>query len=195
MFLETLCIENNVVKNQEAHWQRIQKTAAHFGFRPPKTPDILRKMPTNLASTKTKCSIIYKEEINKITFTPYIPKRVNSLKLVEAPHICYRFKYADRDMLNQLRSLKSEYSEVLITQNGCITDTTYSNVACKRGDTYFTPDTYLLNGTKRQWLIQQGILHEVRITKENLHSYDAVILINAMLDLEDGIVIPTKNIY
>lgn len=195
MFLETLCIENNIVKNQEAHWRRMHKTAAHFGFRPPKIPDIIRMMPTNAVSTKTKCSIIYKEEINKITFTPYIPKRIISLKLVEAPHIRYRFKYADREMLNRLHSQKSDCDEVLITQNERVTDTTYSNIACKRGDTYFTPDTYLLNGTKRQWLIQQGILHETHITKENLHTYDAVILINAMLDLEDGIEIPTKNIF
>ena len=50
---------------------------------------------------------------------------------------------------------------------------------------FFTPDTPLLEGTKRQKLLGNKIIIETAISLENLHTFDKVYLINAMLDIED----------
>ena len=126
--------------------------------------------------------IVYHTKINEITFEQYTPKVIKSLKLVEAsPH--YSFKFSDRTELNALLSQKGDADEILIVRNGCITDTSFSNVVFKKGNDFFTPDTYILNGTKRQLLLQKGIIREKRITVENMHKFEEIILINAMLPL------------
>lgn len=88
-------------------------------------------------------------------------------------------------MFERSAPFKGEADDVLIVKNGCITDTTFSNVALFDGTQWCTPDTYLLNGTCRQRLIQDGLLVEKRIGPKDLSDYKYIRPINAMLDLED----------
>ena len=143
---------------------------------------------------KVKCRILYRESVQDITFEKYQPKRIQSLKLVEATPR-YGYKYADREELTRLLTRKGEADEILVTCKGLITDTTFSNVVFRQGEHYFTPDSWLLNGTKRQKLLREGRIIEKRITRETLHEYDSVSLINAMLDIEDTIPVPVSSIF
>ncbi|MDR0331976.1 MAG: aminotransferase class IV [Dysgonamonadaceae bacterium] len=182
MFLETICIQNGIVYNLQRHVARMQETAAHFGFVVPRLPELETLMPKEFSDERVKCRIIYHAKIDEITFEKYIPKIVKSFKLVEAsPN--YSFKFSDRTELNSLLSQKGDYDEILIARNGCITDTSFSNVVFRRGNDFFTPDTYVLNGTKRQLLLREGIIREKRITVENMNEFEEIILINAMLPL------------
>lgn len=70
----------------------------------------------------------------------------------------------------------------------------YSNVALFDGFGYVTPSTFLLNGTKRQSLIAQGILKEKDIPVNELSQYRSLHLINAMIGLEDSIAIDISMI-
>ena len=79
-------------------------------------------------------------------------------------------------------------------RNGAITDTSYSNVAFFDGQKYVTPDTYLLNGTRRQYLLGEGLLMQRRITPSELCRFERVVLINAMLGLEDDLSVPIGQI-
>lgn len=195
MFLETICIDKGVVLNVEGHKQRMAETALHFGFTAPKLRDLVASMSEDLLMERVKCSITYRERITKMTFTAYRPKVVRTLKVVEAEGIDYSYKLADRSNLETLLGQRGGYDELLLTQNGFITDTTYSNVVFEREGAYFTPTTYLLNGTKRRQLLQQGVIKEVPITIRDLHLYEKVYLINAMLDLSDGVALSTSHIY
>ena len=194
MFLETICIKNGVVQQLEAHISRMKQTAAHFGFAAPALPYLELVLPESLLNTNVKCRIEYKETIRNLEFEAYQPKNIRSLMLLNAEHIDYRFKYSDRTKLNALHSKKENCSEVLIVCNGCITDTTYSNVVFRKGSQLFTPDTYLLNGTKRQKLLRESIIQEARITVDNLMEFDHVYLINSMLDVEDGVGVAVKDV-
>lgn len=185
MFLETICIQNGVAQNMQTHADRMRETAAHFGFRAPLLPDIARLLPHELRHEKVKCRILYREQIDEIYFEKYKPRIIRSLKLVEASPD-YAFKFADRNAFAQLLTRKGTCDEILIVRHDCITDTSYSNVVFRKGHEFFTPDTYLLNGTKRQKLLREQKIRETRITQENLHTFDSVFLINAMLDVEDG---------
>ena len=129
----------------------------------------------------------------EISFERYTAGKVSSLKLIEAP-IDYPFKFADRKTLNTLLAQKDDCDEILITRNGLITDTSYSNVVFNKGDQYFTPKNPLLNGTKRQKLLREGRIREKEIVVDALGQYERVYLINAMLDLGDNISLPVDYI-
>ncbi len=165
----------------------MRDTALHFGFHAPELPDLSAQLPTELKeSKKVKCSVVYHEQILKIMFTAYRQKKIDSLKLVEA-EMDYSFKFSDRSVLNTLLQEKGDRDEILIVKNGFITDTSFSNVVFSKNDQFFTPDSYLLNGTKRQQLLREKRIRETRITVDNLHFFDKVYLINAMLDIEDSV--------
>jgi 4-amino-4-deoxychorismate lyase len=53
----------------------------------------------------------------------------------------------------------------------------------------------LLNGTKRQLLLSNGIINEAQISVDSINDYDRVWLINALLDIEDKISIPVNQIF
>ncbi|HHU96088.1 MAG: aminotransferase class IV [Bacteroidota bacterium] len=171
----------------EAHQARMRDTALCFGFHAPVLPDLSAQVPIGLKeSKKVKCSVVYHEQILSITFTAYRRKKIDSLKLMEAD-VAYSFKYSDRSVLNTLLQEKGDCDEILIVKNSCITDTSFSNVVFSKDDLFFTPDTYLLNGTKRQQLLREKRIRETRVTVDNLHFFDKVYLINAMLDIEDSV--------
>lgn len=193
MFLETICILHSEIQNRQGHEERMQRTADHFGFNTPTLPDLKKLLPQELWNTKVKCRIIYHHTIEEISFERYIPKKITSLKLIEAS-IDYSFKLADRKSLNTLLAQKDNCDEILITRNGFITDTSYSNVVFSQGKHYYTPESTLLNGTKRQKLLREGKITEKRIDRNSLLEYDRIYLINALLDIEDGISLPVINI-
>ena len=159
-FIESLKIVDGRFIHPELHWQRITDTQrVHFGnstFLPLSSESI----PPDKRLGTLKCRIIYDQEIRKIDFETYSPRRVHTLKLVDGSGIDYTFKYADRDKLIQLQQSKGTCDEILIYQNGRITDTSYSNVVFYDGNQYITPSTYLLNGTKRRYLLERGIIKE-----------------------------------
>lgn len=194
MFLESICIMNGKVQNVQAHAARMQQSAASHRFTAPPLPDLEMLLPVALTAGRVKCRIIYHHTIEEVTFAPYQPKMITSLKLVEASPD-YAFKYADRTALLQLLQQKGDCDEILITRNGFITDTSYSNVVLSKGDCFYTPCTYLLNGTKRQQLLHSGSISERDITIDSLGDYDHIYLINAMLDIDDGVSLPLSSIY
>lgn len=194
MFLETICIEDGVVRNLEAHEKRVQRTAAHFGFTAPSlSRELENRMPEQPRKGRVKCRVIYRESIQEVTFERYYPKEIRSLRLIEASPD-YSFKYANRTVLNNLLALKGDRDEILIVRHGLITDTSYSNVVLSKRGNLYTPAEPLLNGTKRQKLLQKGIIKEKRIHKDSLPAYDRLYLINAMLDIEDDVSLPTSKI-
>lgn len=185
LFFETICVEKGQAQNLKAHDERMRKTASHFGFTAPKMPELEKQLPANLANETVKCRILYDKRIREVTFHQYFPKEIRSLKLVEAS-VDYSYKWADRSALTAQLGQKDECDEVLITRNGMITDTSFSNVVFRKRNKLFTPATFLLNGTKRQKLIAGGIIIEHPIHRDSLCEYERVYLINAMLDIDES---------
>lgn len=193
MFLETICIKKGKVLNIDGHVRRMKKTGSFFGFKPPTLPDLESMLKVEMINTKIKCSITYHTNINSISFEEYQVRNIKSLKLIEAiPY--YAYKFSDRNELNYLLNLRGECDEVLIVRNGFITDTTFSNVVFTRGAEIYTPRYPLLNGTKRQLLINEGKIKEADITPDSLNEYEKMYLINAMLDIEDDVSVSINQI-
>jgi len=184
-FIESIRLENHRLQHLEWHNKRLNSTRRHFypdaaelDLRP------LLVLPSNLDAGVYKCRVVYNEELLEVTFQPYIPKSVQALKLVIDDHADYTYKFENRAQLELLLTQKGEADDILIVRDNCITDTSYSNIALFDGLHWYTPDTYLLNGTCRQRLLAEGLLRETHITLHDLAHFEEIRPINAMLVLE-----------
>ena len=183
-FVETICIENGKPRNLSYHVQRLNLTMRTF-FPESKAigeHELLTDIPNVQGLQKAR--VVYDENgITERSFAPYSIRKINSIAIVEGNDISYSWKSTDRTALMRLREKASDYDEVIIIKNGCVTDTSYTNLCFFDGKEWLTPDTPLLRGTMRQKLLDEGIIREARILKTDLHKFQSVSLINAMMSL------------
>ena len=178
LLLETIRIEEGKTANLSYHQARcdISRKKLFHSTDKLKLSSIIEPPKTGLY----RCRILYAEALHSIEYIPYTPKKIETLKIVPS-NIEYNFKFANRDALNALLESNQDVDEVIIEKNGCLTDTTISNIAFFDGKQWFTPDKPLLEGTMRAKLIDDGFLEPKEIRKEALSSYSQVALINAMI--------------
>lgn len=150
-------------------------------------------VPTKLRRGIVKCRIVCDEVIDDISYTQYQKKNIQSLKIVDGKSIDYKHKYKDRSNINLLYKQKESCDDIIITKDGKLTDSSYSNIALLRNKIWYTPEENLLSGTKREQLINQGRLVVKSISISELHNFSHVSLINAMNNLMD-IVIPIEKV-
>lgn len=180
--LETIKVVNGCFQNLDAHLRRMKQSGNElFG----KTPSFIlhnSDIPADMRKGIVKCRIVYGPDVTEISYSPYIPKRVSSLRMVYCDDIDYHLKYADRSVFDCLLELRAGCDDILIVRNGFVTDTSYSNLAFSDGKSLYVPETYLLNGCKRRLLIETGMAREVPITPDDVKSFEKAYLINAMLE-------------
>ena len=122
-------------------------------------------------------------------------RRVNSLKVVEDDKIEYGYKFTDRSAIDLLFSRRGECDDILIVKNGFVTDSSYANIIFRKsGGPWVTPLTSLLRGTRRESLLEAGLISEEPVTVDNIRDYSEARLINAMIGIDDSDVIPVANI-
>ena len=202
LFIETIRVEDGIFVRPELHLHRMRQTVREAygvasGF------DLADgSIPLQHRKGTVKCRIVYGRSLSSMCRTadtrfrsPYVSREIRSLRLVAADdELDYHLKYADRSALARLLQRRDDCDEILIVRDGAITDTSYSNVAFFDGRKYVTPDTFLLNGTRRQYLLGTGVLTECRITPSDLGGFERVVLINAMLGIEDDLAVPIERI-
>lgn len=192
VFIESIKVKDGIFYNLPLHTVRMNRTVKEvLGIKTnfKLSEDII---PLEYKYGLVKCRVLYSNEILSIDFENYSFKKINQLSIVIDDNIEYPYKYQKREAFNNLS--KQEKGEILIVKNGFVTDTSFSNVVFQDNTKLYTPHTYLLPGTKREKLLCQGIIHKREIRLSDMHKYDAVYLINAMIDLEDEIKIPTNQI-
>lgn len=141
-------------------------------------------------SEKFKARVLYGKDILRVEVSPYQKRKVDSLKCVQVGQdLDYHLKYLDRTVFSPYLALKAKADDILMIRDGRPTDTSYSNIVLYDGSSYYTPSSFLLPGVKRRFLIDQGVVQEVDVKVGDLGSFQKIFLINAMLDLEDGVVI------
>jgi 4-amino-4-deoxychorismate lyase len=183
--LETIKLENGHLQNLEYHNKRFNSSRFDlFGIKDNQNLDNLLKVPFECSEGVFRCRVIYRNDIQEVTFTPYIHKEIKTLKLVDVGDWDYSYKYADRSFMNNLLAENQDFDEVIMTKNGFITDCTIANLAFWDGSNWFTPSTPLLNGTKRQQLLDRQEIIEREIRIEDLGKYEGICLINAFRRLE-----------
>jgi 4-amino-4-deoxychorismate lyase len=175
------CLEKNVV-HLDYHNERLNRTRRElFGC-----SDILNisdyiKIPSKKL---LKCKIVYADDVIDIEFAPYTKKEIKSLKLMTENNIDYKYKYANRESINELYEQKGDFDDIIVVQNGFITDTSIANIAVFLDDKWLTPDKPLLKGTCRQRYIESGLLQTADITVGMLKNAKKIAVLNAMRDFD-----------
>lgn len=189
-FIESIRLENGKYSNLPLHQQRINRTFQHHF---PGTPayDLSHILPQIDINGLFKVRVVYDKDVTDIEYAEYRKRTIQTLEVVEAPsHLDYAFKYENRELLNTLKQ-NSGSDDIIIVKNGYVTDSSYANLAFFDGAQWLTPDTYLLNGVRRQQLLSKDLIREAPIREEEISSFEKVSLINAMLDL-GVLVVPLK---
>ncbi|CAH0995290.1 hypothetical protein EMA8858_01411 [Emticicia aquatica] len=131
-----------------------------------------------------RCRISYAENIEQVAFFSYQFKHPKTLQIVENDNLKYDYKFEDRSSFQNILSENPDADDIIISQNGLLTDASYANLAFFDGIKWFTPSTYLLKGTKRDLLITNQQLFVDEIRKADLKKFKKIALINAMRDLD-----------
>jgi 4-amino-4-deoxychorismate lyase len=183
--LETIQVRDGQFQNIEYHNKRFNASRSElFSLDDFQCLENLIKAPSECSDGIFRCRVVYEKEIQEITFSPYIYKKIKTLKLVEIGDWDYSYKYADRSFMSNLLNENKDFDEVIMVQNGFITDCTIANLAFWDGVNWFTPSTPLLKGTKRQQLLDRQEITERKIGVEDLEKYHGVCLINAFRGLD-----------
>lgn len=193
-FIESIKVEDQKIFLKELHQKRMNDTFSNFG----KVCKIdIRNLFLNLEHEEDglyKFRIEYDLENNfKTQLIPYAISELDDFELVIDDEINYSFKSTDRTQLQKLKD-KSHADEVIIVKNNQITDTSYSNLLFLKDKTWFTPNSYLLNGVMRQNLLQSKEIKEIEITLDNIKEFTHFQLINALNDFDDMFIYPIEKI-
>ena len=183
-FLETICIENGLLKNLPYHQKRVNETFESF------YPDLI---PFDLSQILSKQNIpsagiyrlriIYEEQIKSVEFIPYQEKKIATLKILNTGEFDYGFKWADRSYFEHILAENQEVDEVMFELDGKIQDCTIANLAFLKNGIWYTPKNPLHWGTTRARLIEQNKIKETDIFLNELSSYSHICLINVFREL------------
>jgi len=179
LLLETVRIEEGEIYNLPYHQKRMDRSRSAL-METPSPLQLSSWLHIPDSHGLYRCRILYSQTIEKIEYLPYTPKPVKVLKTVDSD-ISYRYKYANRSKLDALLHANPTADEVIIIQDGLVTDTTIANLAFFKEGKWFTPKTPLLEGTMRAKLLDKNMLEPREIRKEDLSDYSHVALINAMI--------------
>lgn len=180
-YIETIKVVNGQIQNLELHRERMLRT---IGQVLPIETDVA------LLEGVSKYRLVYdSQQILESTLTPYSISSISSLKLVDGGKIEYSSKFLDRSCIDELMKRKGECDDIIVVKNGMITDSSYCNLVFENEAGLFTPADSLLKGTKREFLLRNGIIQERNIQVGDLAQFNRIRLINAMIDLEDNLIV------
>ena len=142
-----------------------------------------------------KCRFLYDAEPLEVGYAPYHRRTIKSLRAVAAPALDYHLKWADREALQALLELRGEADEiVIVNEEGLLTDSSYTNIALRQGNRWYTPRVPLLAGVQRAHLIAEGVLMPRDIPLATLSAYDRIALINAMMPWPERIELEVRGV-
>jgi len=193
-FIESIKVEDQKIFLTELHQKRMNETFFHFG----KECKIdIYSLFLNLEHDEDglyKFRIEYDLDNNfKSQIIPYALSEHDDFELVIDNENDYSFKSADRTQFQKLKN-DSGADEIIIVKDNQITDTSYSNLLFLKDKTWFTPQTYLLNGVMRQSLLSSKKIKETEITLDNIKEFSHFQLINALNDFDEMFIYPIEKI-
>ncbi len=193
MFIETIRCEGGIAHHLSYHQYRLNATLRKFALH---AHYLLRDRISPPDDRLYRCRCVYDAENFSCDYFPYTPKIIHTMGWIEDETIEYGAKYGDRTAFNDLLARYRAYDEILIVQNGYLTDTTIANIAlCVEGQ-WLTPHKPLLEGTTRKRLLEEGKLFTAPLTPNDLLKATKIALMNAMIgfrEMENGIILPINT--
>lgn len=195
MLFETLAINNGRILNLDYHNRRFKQGQLflHCQSMIDDIADIIC-VPDEFNNKFIRCRVTYDKYNIKVEYFDYTPKTIQSFKIIECDEIDYAYKYDDRNLLNQLLSQKGDCDEVIIIKNSLVTDCSIGNLLFLKDNHWYTPDTPLLQGTQRAYLLETQKIHLANIDRNHIWQYEKVMMINALNAFDENRAILTKYI-
>ena len=196
MLFETLAINNGRILNLDYHNRRF-KQGQLFLHCQTMIDDIANivNISDEFNNKFIRCRITYDKYSIKVQYFDYIPKNIQSFKLIECNDIDYTYKYDDRDLLNDLLSKKGDCDEIIIIKNNFVSDCSVGNLLFLKDDIWYTPNTPLLKGVQRAYLLDVGKIHLTTIHKNDICQYKKVMMINALNAFDENRAVSIKCIF
>ena len=182
-FIESIKLADGKFYRLELHQARVNKAFADFypTIKPINLSELLLK--SNFPKSGThKCRIVFDSDVQFLEYTPYVRREIKSLKLVETDMETLPYKIEDRTKLNIAFAKRKDCDDILMTKNGLLTDTSYSNIALFDGSKWVTPKFPLVYGTNRAYLLSDNKIIEKDINFSDLKNFTHIRLFNAMIE-------------
>jgi len=183
LFIESIKLSDGKFFRLNYHQARLVSVFERFfkNYKPLNLSDILEKQdfPKN---GLYKCRIVYDHQIRLLEFVPYTRREIKSLKLVETSIHTDGFKSENRAQIDTAFSQRGNCDDIIMLNNGFLSDASYSNIALWNGEKWFTPALPLIYGTQRAALLDAGKIIEKQIRKEDLQQFQRIRLFNAMVE-------------
>ncbi|MEL7148299.1 MAG: aminotransferase class IV [Bacteroidota bacterium] len=193
MFIESICVKDGRAPLLSFHQNRMDRTYQYYykTENPYQLAPYIEEVPTN---GTYKLRIVYDRMVRKYNSALYIKPDTATLQVVNTTGADYYFKYSDRSALTELYEKRNKKDDIIIINDGMVSDAYYANLAFWDGEEWHTPQHSLLQGVRRQHLLSTKQIKAKKIVPEEIFFYERVSLINAMLDLED-LIVDIENVY
>lgn len=190
---ETIALIDGKAQNLQLHQNRMQNSLKEL-FKQNLNFD-LQQILKQITLTKglQRLRIDYNATNFAIQITPYQPRKIQSFELVFVENFDYSHKFSDRSKLENLKS--STADEIIIVNNGKISDCTIGNLLFLKNNKWFSSQNYLLKGTQLSFLLLQNKIRLVEITPKDLKQFDKIMLINALNPFDLNRAIAIEKIY
>ena len=184
-FFESIRLLDGVPENLSYHQARVNRTISdHRGV--PIDLELLIQQENLPAQGLHKWRVSYNTRGDtKSVIQTYTAHHPSKIKLMDADHIIYRYKYENREAIHQLLS-KSGACDIIMVRKGMLTDASYANVAFYNGIEWHTPEIPMLEGTQRAKLIDLSLLKSKNIHIDDLRQYQYFKRINALMTWEEA---------
>lgn len=195
LLVESLKLKDGVLYNLDYHQKRLDYSLNEV-FPLSNGIDLEREIiiPEDCHMGTFKVRVSYGPAVEKVEIDPYVFRMIQSLRVLHHNSIDYHLKYSERRMLQELFNERGECDDIIIIKNGFVTDSFAANLLFFDGKQWFTSTTPLLKGTKRQWLLEKGLIVEKEIREQDIPDYRNVGLVNAMIDMDEMPVVDIKSI-
>lgn len=176
---ETIAVIDGRVQNLAYHQARLDyamRAFFHSGKRHCLN-DIIR-VPREFRQGLVRLRADYNEAMVRLRFFAYKKPEIMRFQCVYTENLEYRFKYTDRKRLDLLKNLQSD--EVVIVNNGKVSDCTIGNLLFLKENQWYSPQDYLLKGTQLSCLLEANQVVLTEILPQDLAQYERIMLINAL---------------
>ncbi|NOY49203.1 MAG: 4-amino-4-deoxychorismate lyase [Chlorobi bacterium] len=197
--LETIKFENGHFANLDLHSERMNNARKQL-FEAEGKIDLSSAL-SHLGSSAAfsnpvyKCRILYGLQIEKLEMLPYTFPTIESLRIISCDQVEYGFKYADRHELDKLFARRKNCDDILIVKDNLITDSSFCNVLFYNGKKWLTPEKPLLKGVQRQYLLDNELVETANISVYDLHNFEKLRLVNAMISFEAAADIAVDSVF
>lgn len=192
--VESIKIYNGKIYNLGLHEARLNRSRMElFGCAHVIRLRKMIEIPDDHKFGLVKCRVEYSEDVTEITFNHYNVRNIQTVKVVESSKLDYSHKWVERVALDNLYQKRHHCDEIMIIQNGLVTDAYYYNLIFEKNNSLYTPSTPLLHGVQREKLLAKGRVGVLEIPISAILNFDKIHFINALTPM-GHIVIDTDKV-